>query len=336
MSFPDVASPDVIYHYPAYYTTWPAGGVVDGISYNSVIMRPGTHFFKASTMPGSVYIGTNVNVVAWITGNISFTGLDRVTIVAEGGSLTVFAEGTFSTSDSASIYNLSQLARNFTLFGRTNCTAISIAGGTNLTGTIYAPQANLSFANALSNYNFTGCIMAKNVTLSGHLEFHADESAYRGSPLIFSAPQDQAVLVGQNAAFGASVLGSRPLGFQWEFGIGDILDASNSSLTLTNVQLADAGTYSLVITNFFGSVTSAPALLQVFESAAGTLQSPSFAGNNQFQLTVSGVPGFNYVVETSTNLFDWTPLLTNAAPFTLTDTNVVNVPRRFYRSVYFP
>ena len=43
-----------------------------------------------------------------------------------------------------------------------------------------------------------------------------------------------------------------------------------------------------------------------------------------------------YAVESSTNLANWTSLITNAAPFTFTDTNIVNDSARFYRALYIP
>ena len=48
-------------------------------------------------------------------------------------------------------------------------------------------------------------------------------------------------------------------------GGGDVLGASAIRLTLplTNVQPADAGDYSVVVTNSYGSVTSAVATLTV-------------------------------------------------------------------------
>jgi hypothetical protein len=34
-----------------------------------------------------------------------------------------------------------------------------------------------------------------------------------------------------------------------------------------------------------------------------------------------GVPGFNFILEGSTDLVNWQPLQTNASPFNFTDTN---------------
>jgi uncharacterized repeat protein (TIGR01451 family) len=56
---------------------------------------------------------------------------------------------------------------------------------------------------------------------------------------------------------------------------------------------------------------------------------------NGFQLGLSGVPGYDYVIEASTNLSDWVPLATNASPFQFTDTNRAAFRHRFYRGRLF-
>jgi fibronectin type 3 domain-containing protein len=58
---------------------------------------------------------------------------------------------------------------------------------------------------------------------------------------------------------------------------------------------------------------------------------PQTAG--QFNFSFQGQSNQNYVVETSTNLTDWSAVLTNATPdgqFLFTDTNAT-APARFYR-----
>jgi hypothetical protein len=58
--------------------------------------------------------------------------------------------------------------------------------------------------------------------------------------------------------------------------------------------------------------------------------------NGQFFLSVTGVPGYQYVVQGATNLKQWTALKTNVSPFTYVETNAGIFRSRFYRAVYVP
>jgi len=87
-------------------------------------------------------------------------------------------------------------------------------------------------------------------------------------PGIAQQPQDQSVLTGQDAAFSVNATGTPPLSFQWSFQGNPIADATNLSLTVHSAQLGSAGTYSVLITNAYGSITSSNAMLTVHTLAA--------------------------------------------------------------------
>jgi DNA/RNA endonuclease G (NUC1) len=77
-------------------------------------------------------------------------------------------------------------------------------------------------------------------------------------------------------------------------------------------------------------VPSAPAVAPSFTLLTFT--------NNQFQFTLTGTPGTNYIVQAATNLAvpNWIPLATNAAPFVFIQSNANLFPQRFYRGVVAP
>jgi hypothetical protein len=121
------------------------------------------------------------------------------------------------------------------------------------------------------------------------------------------------------------------LNYQWFFNQTNLLTGSDeATLSLSNVQLVLAGNYSVVANNMAGSITSTLATLTVL-IPTGILSGPTFTAGGDFQFNVAGKPGSNYVVEGSTNLAEWFPLLTNTSPFTFTDAKAVNLPTRFYR-----
>jgi hypothetical protein len=83
-------------------------------------------------------------------------------------------------------------------------------------------------------------------------------------PVIMASPASLTVASGTTAEFQVEAIGSPPLVYQWVFnGTNAIAGATTAALSLTNVQLTQAGTYSVAVSNPYGAVTSAPALLQV-------------------------------------------------------------------------
>jgi len=95
-------------------------------------------------------------------------------------------------------------------------------------------------------------------------------------PAILTQPQSQTVTVGQTAFFKVVASGLPPLSYRWLFNGTNIPGATASDFARTNLQAADAGDYSVVVTNLSGSVTSAVATLVVgfpeivVEQPAGT------------------------------------------------------------------
>jgi subtilase family serine protease len=83
-------------------------------------------------------------------------------------------------------------------------------------------------------------------------------------PTILTQPANQLVLLGGTALFNVVANGSPPLFYQWWFNQTNLLaSATNSSLTLSNVDASYAGLYSVVVSNAFGAVGSSPASLSV-------------------------------------------------------------------------
>jgi hypothetical protein len=89
-------------------------------------------------------------------------------------------------------------------------------------------------------------------------------SAAFAQPRITTQPTDQSVSLGANVTnLVSATTGAPPLSYQWRFNDGAIGGAIKRSLIVTNVQLANAGGYSVVVTDGSGSVTSRVAQLDV-------------------------------------------------------------------------
>jgi subtilisin family serine protease/PKD repeat protein len=83
------------------------------------------------------------------------------------------------------------------------------------------------------------------------------------APAITAQPQSQTVEVGQDAPFLVTATGWPPLSFQWWFNGSTIADATDRAYTRTSAQVTDAGSYFVVVTNSYGGITSAPAVLAI-------------------------------------------------------------------------
>jgi hypothetical protein len=83
------------------------------------------------------------------------------------------------------------------------------------------------------------------------------------APTINSQPQDTTVPAGGVMNLSVGVTGAAPLSYQWRKNSGDILNATNSTLTITNISPSDAGSYNVTITNVLGSASSSNAIVTV-------------------------------------------------------------------------
>lgn len=89
------------------------------------------------------------------------------------------------------------------------------------------------------------------------------------APSITNQPVSQSVSVGSNVTFTVGALGSPPLGYAWLWNNAPINHATNATLTIPDVQLTNAGTYTVAVTDLTGGIvtSSPPATLTVLPSA---------------------------------------------------------------------
>lgn len=86
-------------------------------------------------------------------------------------------------------------------------------------------------------------------------------------PTILTQPRSTVVDAGANASFSAEVQGAAPWHCLWYYHNQVVAHGDTPVLHISNAQPAQAGAYSLVVSNAYGAVTSAPATLWVVRSA---------------------------------------------------------------------
>lgn len=95
--------------------------------------------------------------------------------------------------------------------------------------------------------------------------------------------------VGQTVNFGVTAAGALPLRYQWYFNTNTVLAGqTNSALTLSNLQLTNAGQYSVTVTNLFGSTNSTFVTLTVNSNASSELIGWAAVAGNGLTTTTGG------------------------------------------------
>ena len=88
------------------------------------------------------------------------------------------------------------------------------------------------------------------------------------APVITLQPQSQTNVVGGTASFSVAASGTAPLSYRWSWNGTNLVGATNATLTLNNVQSAQAGDYLVLVSNLAGSTNSAVAKLTLSHRAA--------------------------------------------------------------------
>ncbi|MFI5335262.1 MAG: immunoglobulin domain-containing protein [Opitutales bacterium] len=118
------------------------------------------------------------------------------------------------------------------------------------------------------------------------------------APMITVQPVSQSVTAGNSVGFSVTATGTAPLSYQWNKDGAPISGATSDTYGITNPQSADAGNYSVTVTNLAGSVTSSNAALTVnTPPSLGTppgSQAVVVGGSVSFSVTAFGTAPFTY------------------------------------------
>src|SRR5262249_12414866 len=96
-----------------------------------------------------------------------------------------------------------------------------------------------------------------NVTSSDiSFDLELNGSQPNAAPSISLQPKGRNVPAGGTVALSVGALGAPPLSYQWRLQGQELPDATNAILVLENLVPDQSGTYSVVVSNAFGSLTS--------------------------------------------------------------------------------
>lgn len=183
------------------------------------------------------------------------------------------------------------------------------------------PQLSTSNSLVFSKVQFTNSgIYAVVITNNfGSITSSFVPLVVNSAPLVSVTPTNLTASVGNSAVFTATAAGNAPLAYQWRKNLtNNISGATNAAYSIANVQTNDGGSFTVVVTNAFGSITSSPpATLTVNFATAPAITVPPPASLS----VIAGQPAAFTVTATGTAplAYQWINGVTPVAG--ATDTN---------------
>ncbi len=272
---------------------------------------------------GTTWRGTNFDDTAWASGpaQLGYGDGDEATVVSYGTDknarfITTYFRRTFTIENPGIFSNLTvrllrddggivylngtEIFWNNMPAGTVNYRTLASTnvGGSDETTTFYSGSVSVSLLKPGTN------VMAVEIHQNdaGSSDISFDLELVGGgainAPLILAQPQTLTVLAGQSAAFSVTADSAVPDSFQWLHDGQPIPGATNADLLLPDVRAEDAGSYTVVVSNPAGTVTSSSAELEVVAPPVllSQPQSQGVAGGATVTLsvTVAGTAPFSY------------------------------------------
>lgn len=151
------------------YAVYTSGYTYATNSYDNVLTG-GNNYYATSLSSGTTYVtgGTATLVMpnGYDIGNL---------IIAPGAQLIVYVGGTSFSLAGNAVINQPGTPQSLIILCEPSVTSISLSGNAAITAVIVAPNANVQLqGGGNNNFDFQGSLMADNITLGGHWNFHYD------------------------------------------------------------------------------------------------------------------------------------------------------------------
>ena len=181
VSFPDVQAPFIGGTFtPAggWITNTTPGGFLVATLYD-YILDDGD--FAKDILRGSVYVRGNARL--YVTSELEIQAL----AMAPDKSISIYCAAPSASITGADAVNGDGTADKLAFWGLPSCTSVSLNGTASFTGTVYAPNADLtiernSHGSGSGSVDFNGAAIARRARLRGNLQVHYDEALARRGP----------------------------------------------------------------------------------------------------------------------------------------------------------
>ena len=237
-----------------------SSGIVNVVTANGAAVLSGT-----PTTPGTY---TFQMIAYWYpnaTGLSTSAKSYTVTVIQGAVTLPVLV----SNPSSQTIITGSQLNLSVSVTGTANYQWQ--LNGVNIVG---ATQSSYSVTSATSvNAGTYTCLVSNS---AGSVTSSPAVVTVVSAPVIVSSPPPtQSVAIGSNVTLSVLASGSTTPNYQWQFNGVSIFGATTSTLALNSVTAANSGSYTCIVSNIAGSVSTIPSVLSVLANAPAILSNPT-------------------------------------------------------------
>jgi YVTN family beta-propeller protein/autotransporter-associated beta strand protein len=246
--------------------------IADGTLQLDGVAGPGGVLVRSGgTLSGSGVLNSSLSIESGGTLAPGANGLGTITVngpvtLAGGTTMEIAKVGTSLLCDQ--LTGMSSLGLNGTLTvsqvndPRTGALAAAETFTLFEAGTYTGSFSNLSLPALASGLGWDSSNLAVNGSLT--------VIGLSAVPLLVREPQPLTVAVGESALLTVVAAGPRPITYQWQKNGTAIAAATASGHLLENTITNDAGDYTVVVANSFGSVTSRVAVLTVLPAGPAT------------------------------------------------------------------
>jgi hypothetical protein len=154
---------------------------------NQYILGDGNYFYSGNkfTINNNKTLLVTGAAILYVTGSFDANANSEIKILNSAASLKLYVGQTTGSSVYASFgqVNNSGNAFNFQVYGLPTCTAFTLGGNGQYVGTVYAPEAALSFnGGGVVPLDFQGSCVIKSADINGKFNLHYDINLGRSGP----------------------------------------------------------------------------------------------------------------------------------------------------------
>jgi hypothetical protein len=154
----------------------PAGGSIPGEGDFDYILTDG--LWHLDSLEGRIYVAGNATLV--VSGDSKFGDASDAMKIAAGASLKMWSYGESVSISSDAIKNVNGTPDTFHYYGGPDQKSLTLTGNVKFDGLVNAPSADMKLGGGGSvTFNMSGAIIARSVTMDGHVNMHYDESLTR-------------------------------------------------------------------------------------------------------------------------------------------------------------